>query len=85
MQFTCLLSDHKSFPFPCFDCFVCLFTSLILFSFFSAEVMILDSSVVVYKVINDVIVYVLGTNQENELILQAVLQALDETIANLLK
>jgi hypothetical protein len=47
--------------------------------------MILDSSVVVYKVINDVIVYVLGTNQENELILQAVLQALDETIANLLK
>lgn len=49
------------------------------------EVMILDSSVLVYKVVGDCIIYVGGSSAENELILQAVLQALDETIANLLK
>lgn len=62
---------------------VCLSFSLSLS--FSAEVMILDTSVIVYKVINDVILYVVGNTQENELILQSVLQALDETISNLLK
>ena len=50
-----------------------------------AEVMILDNCIIVYKVLNDVIIYVVGTTQENELILQSVLQALDETISNLLK
>lgn len=52
---------------------------------FAAEVMLLDSVILVYKVINDIIVYVVGNAAENELILQSVLQALDETVANLLK
>jgi hypothetical protein len=47
--------------------------------------MLLDNVVLVYKVINDLIFYVAGTSSENELILQAVLQALDETLSNLLK
>ncbi len=47
--------------------------------------MLLDNVVLVYKVIADLIFYVAGTSGENELILQAVLQALDETMANLLK
>ena len=47
--------------------------------------MLLDSVILVYKVINDIIVYVVGNAAENELILQSVLQALDETVANLLK
>lgn len=34
---------------------------------------------------NDIILYVLGNGAENELILQSVLQALDETVGNLLK
>jgi hypothetical protein len=47
--------------------------------------MILDSCILVYKVINDIIMYVVGNTAENELILQSVLQALDETVSNLLK
>jgi hypothetical protein len=47
--------------------------------------MLLDNVVLVYKVIADLIFYVAGKGDENELILQAVLQALDETMANLLK
>lgn len=47
--------------------------------------MLLDNVILVYKVINDIIVYVVGNAAENELILQSVLQALDETLANLLK
>jgi len=47
--------------------------------------MLLDSVILVYKVINDIVVYVVGNSAENELILQSVLQALDETVANLLK
>ena len=51
----------------------------------SAEVLLLDNCLVVYKVINDAIFYVVGGLHENELILQTVLQCLDETITNLLK
>jgi hypothetical protein len=52
----------------------------------AAQVMLLDNVVLVYnKVIADLIIYVAGTPTENELILQAVLQALDETLASLLK
>jgi len=47
--------------------------------------MLLDNVVLVYKVIADLIFYVAGSSSENELILQAVLQALDETMQNLLK
>jgi len=50
------------------------------------EVMLLDNGVVlVYKVIADLVFYVAGKADENELILQSVLQALDETMHNLLK
>lgn len=49
------------------------------------EVVLLDSSVVVYKKISDINLYVVGTEAENEIILHTVLQALDETMNNLLK
>eukprot|EP00475_Leptophrys_vorax_P019601 TRINITY_DN2685_c0_g1_i2.p1 TRINITY_DN2685_c0_g1~~TRINITY_DN2685_c0_g1_i2.p1 ORF type:complete len:115 (-),score=26.87 TRINITY_DN2685_c0_g1_i2:66-410(-) len=51
----------------------------------SAEVLMFDGMIVLYKVINDAIFYVISTDKENELIMQAVLSALEESMSNLLR
>jgi hypothetical protein len=52
---------------------------------FSAEVLMFDGLIVLYKVINDSIFYVISTDKENELIIQAVLSAVEESMSSLLR
>ncbi len=51
----------------------------------TAEIIMFDDVVVVYKFVGDLMFYVTGANNENELILYTVLQAFYETISLLLR
>jgi hypothetical protein len=50
-----------------------------------AEVLMFDGLIVLYKVVNDTIFYVISTDKENELIMQAVLSAIEDSMSNLLR
>ena len=52
---------------------------------FSAEVVLLDKFVVVYKVSGDAFFYVLANADESELVVANVLSCLEETMSNLLR
>jgi len=49
------------------------------------DVIQVDNAVVVYKLVNDIILCVVGSSFENELILHSVLSCLDESLQSLLK
>lgn len=46
----------------------------------SAEIILFDTHVIVYKIISDVIIYVLGAPEENEILLASVLNTLYESL-----
>lgn len=59
--------------------------SLSSLSLLSAEVLLLDSVLVLSKQVGDLILYVVSHAHENEIMMQTILLTLDETLQNLLK
>jgi hypothetical protein len=55
------------------------------FVFFLAEIVMFDDHLVVYKNLGDLMFYVTGSQEENELILYTVLQAFYESVSILLR
>lgn len=51
----------------------------------AAEIIMVDNYVMVYKYLGDLMFYVTGSQEENELILYAVLQAFYESVSMLLR
>lgn len=51
----------------------------------SAEVILLDGIIAVYKLVSDVYIVVLGSDRENELIIASVLSALEESLQKLVR
>lgn len=62
-----------------------LTTSFNRFLFNAAEIIMFDNFIVVYKYMGDLMFYVTGSQDENELILYSVLQAFYESISILLR
>ena len=51
----------------------------------SAEVILLDGIIAVYKLVSDVYIVVLGSDRENELIIASVLSAVEESLQKLVR